>query len=310
MKKWSINIIEDGYFLVNEYQNFRFDKHIARTMLEKIQFPIIILDTEFFNHSHDEGEYEDKLYSEDQKDVVYVIQYSFAKSLKEIAYRDNTKSIKSIYIKRGHNDKTYNFQEQYSKMVTSFLSMCRNKEIKTIICAGASNDIKIINKWINDYKHLFARKSLNMAFYNKEKKELNANFFDIYDILENAFSFSNTTSTGEEFYNANNLPSGKQADNMIALTSCKKFYDWFESINIKAIKNEDEEIRNLCIAAYTFYSTPFEARMNFEVYRNMISVIRKVVVHCYNDVLKILIFLGFIYEFVYLPYEKNSYIKK
>ncbi|QBQ07685.1 hypothetical protein SGLAD_v1c04860 [Spiroplasma gladiatoris] len=310
MKKRTINIVDDGYFLLNEHQNFRFDKNIAKKFLEKIQFPIIILDTEFFNHSHDSGDLKNKLYSDKQKDIVYVIQYSFAKSFKEIAYRDNSKAIKSIFIKRGLNDKTYNFHEQYSRMITSFLSMCRNKEIKTIICAGASNDIKIINQWINDYKHLFARRSLNMAFLNKEKNELNANYFDIYEILENAFSFSNTNAIGEEFYNPKNLPVGKQSDQMIALTSCKKFFDWFESIDNKILKNEDDEIRSLCTMAYSFFSFPNNEKMSYDIYKNMIEVLRKVVVHCYNDVLKILTFLGFVYEFVYLPYSKNTFIKK
>ncbi|AHI52878.1 hypothetical protein [Spiroplasma culicicola] len=311
MNKESIKVIDNGYFLLNEFQNFRFDKNTAKKLLDNIQFPIIVLDTEFFNYSHDNGDFETKLYSEEQKDLVYVIQYSFAKSLKEIANRDNKKAIKSITIRRAYNDNGYNFHAQYKKMITSFLNMCRNKEIKTIVCAGASNDIKIINQWINENKNLFSRKTLNIAFYNKEKKELNANYFDIYDVLENSFSFSNTNKDGSEFYNAKNLPSGKQSQEMIALTSSKKFFDWFDSIdNNKNWKNEDEDIRSLCKTAYTFFAAPKTHKMSFEEYKVMNKAIKKVIDHCYNDVLKVLVFLEFVYEFIALPYNKNSYIKK
>ncbi|QEH61837.1 hypothetical protein SCHIN_v1c06400 [Spiroplasma chinense] len=310
MKRNSINVVDNGFFLLNEHQNFRFDKNIAKKSIDNIQFPIIVLDTEFFNHSHDNGEFEEKLYSENQKDLVYVIQYSFAKSLKEIANRDNRKAIKSITIKRAFNDSTYDFHTQYKKMVVSFLNMCRNKEIRTIVCAGASNDIKIINQWINENKQLFTRKSLKMAFYNKERKELNANYFDIYDILENSYSFSNTTKTGEEFYNANNLPTGKQANDMIALTSSKKFFDWFETIGENNLKDDTDDIRHLCSIAYSFLAAPNSKKVSFEQYNHMNKTIKKVIDHCYNDVLKVLMFLAFTYEFIALPYAKNSYIKK
>ncbi|AGR41146.1 hypothetical protein [Spiroplasma taiwanense] len=310
MKKNSIQIIDDGFFLLNERQNFRFDKNIAKQLLENIQFPIIVLDTEFFNHSHDIGEFDTKLYDEKNKDLVYVIQYSFAKSLKEISNRDNKKAIKSITIKRGYRDYSYDFHSQYSKMIKSFLNMCRNKEIRTIVCAGASNDVKIINQWINDNKSLFTRKQLNMAFYNKEKKELNANYFDIYQILENSFSFSNTRKNGLEFWNKNNLPVGKQNDEMISLTSTKKFFDWFEEINSDIFKAEKEEIYSMCCSAYSFFSRPKKMDMSFEQYKLMNKNIKKVIDHCYNDVLKVLIFLTFIYEFTYQPYNKNSYIQK
>ncbi|WP_146637782.1 hypothetical protein [Spiroplasma clarkii] len=146
-------------------------------------------------------------------------------------------------------------------MIKSFLNMCRNKEIKTIVCAGGVNDIKIINQWINENKKLFARKTLNMAFYNKDTKELNASYFDIYHVLENSFSFSNTCSDGSEFYNANNLPKGKQADDMIALTSSKKFFDWFEGVGSNNIlKSENEEIHDLCKKAYKLYAYPLQKR--------------------------------------------------
>ncbi|WP_338984264.1 hypothetical protein [Spiroplasma endosymbiont of Diplazon laetatorius] len=310
MKRNSIKIIDDGFFLLNENQNFRFDKDASKKILENIQFPIIVLDTEFFNHSHDSGNNDNKLYSDSNKDLVYVIQYSFAKSLKEISNRDNKKAIKSITIKRNFNDKTYDFFDQYSKMIISFLNMCRNKEIRTIVCAGASNDIKIINQWINENKKLFARKTLKMAFYNKESKELNANYFDIYDILEKTFSFSNTTRTGEEFWKRENLPKGKQSDEMIALTGSKKFFDWFEDISHNLLKDEKEDIYTMCCNAYSFFSKSVNAKIDFEEYKSMNKNIKRVIDHCYNDVLKVLEFLSFVYEFTHVPYSKNSYIKK
>lgn len=311
MKKNSISVIGEGYFLVNEHQTFRFDKNVARNEIENIQFPIIVLDTEFINYSHDDGEFDKKLYDEKNKDLVYVIQYSFAKSLKEIANRNNKKAIKSITIKRAHNDQEYDFYDQYSKMIKSFLNMCRNKEIKTIVCAGAANDMKIINQWINENKKLFARKTLNIAFYNKETKELNANYFDIYHVLENSFSFSNTNNNGEEFYNPNNLPRGKQGDDMIALTSSKKFFDWFEEVGTNnLLKSENEEIKDLCRKAYRLYAYPKDKKMSFEEYKVMNKAIKDVIDHCYNDVLRVLIFLEFLYEFTFLSYTKNSYIKK
>ncbi len=310
MKRNLIKYLDDGSFLLNKHQSFWFDKTVARKLLENIQFPIIVLDTEFFNHSHDNGEISEKLYNENDKDLVYVIQYSFAKSLKEISHRDNKKAIKSITIKRAHNDTDYDFHKQYKKMITSFLNMCRNKEIRTIVCAGATNDIKIINKWINDNKHFFTRKTLNLAFYNKEKGELNANYFDIYDILENSMSFTNTNKDGESFWNANYLPIGKQGHDSIALTSSKKFFDWFALISENTLKQENEDIYSMCCSAYNFYSYPVNKKMSFEQYQELNKIIKKVIDHCYNDVLKVLFFLAFVYEFTYLPLSKNSYIKK
>ncbi|WP_339031006.1 hypothetical protein [Spiroplasma endosymbiont of Cantharis nigra] len=310
MKRNSIKIIDEGFFLLNENQNFRFDREGSKKILENIQFPIIVLDTEFFNHSHDNGENEKKLYDDNNKDLVYVIQYSFAKSLKEISNRDNKKAIKSITIKRNFNDKAYDFFDQYSKMIISFLNMCRNKEIRTIVCAGASNDVKIINKWINDNKRLFARKTLKMAFYNKDSKELNANYFDIYDILENTFSFSNTNKLGEEFWKRENLPAGKQSDEMIALTGTKKFFDWFEDINQNIFKDEKDDIYTMCCSAYSFFSRSVNRKMEYEEFKAMNKNIKRVIDHCYNDVLKVLEFLSFVYEFTQVPYAKNTYIKK
>ncbi|AKX34151.1 hypothetical protein SLITO_v1c05000 [Spiroplasma litorale] len=310
MKLNSIQVIDEGYFLVNEHQNFRFDKNIAKSFIEKLEFPIIILDTEFFNNSHDNSDYDKKLYDDKNKDLVYVVQYSFAKSLKEISSRDNKKAIKSISIKRNFNDKSYNFYSQYEKMVVSFLNMCRNKDIKTIVCAGASNDIKIINIWVNNYKKLFSKRPLKMTFLNKEKNETNVNFFDVYDILQNCFSFSNTKSNGEEFWNKNNLPSGKQNDEMISLTSMKKFFGWFDQIVDNIFKTEKHDIYSMCCEAYTFFSYPLDKKISFESYKRMNNTIKKVIDHCYNDVLKILIFFDFIFEFTYNFYDKNKYIKK
>ncbi|ASP28271.1 hypothetical protein SCORR_v1c04990 [Spiroplasma corruscae] len=311
MKLNSIQVIDEGYFLVNESQTFRFDKNIAKSFIEKIEFPIIILDTEFFNNSHDiNNEYEEKLYNENNKDIVYVIQYSFAKSLKEISSRDNKKAIKSISIKRNYNDNSYNFYNQYEKMIISFLNMCRNKDIRTVICAGASNDVKIINLWVNNYRRLFTKKHLKMTFLNKEKNELNVNFFDIYTLLENSLSFSNTKNDGTEFWNKNNLPSGKQHDEMISLTSMKKFFNWFDEIVDDPFKLEKNDIYTMCCETYSFFSYPINKKISFESYKHMNNTLKKVIDHCYNDVLKILIFLDFIFEFTYNSYEKNKFIKK
>ncbi|AKU79746.1 hypothetical protein [Spiroplasma turonicum] len=311
MKLNSIQVIDEGYFLINENQTFRFDKEVAKNYIEKIEFPIIILDTEFFNYSHDiNNEFEEKLYNENNKDLVYVVQYSFAKSLKEISSRDNKKAIKSISIKRSYNDSSYNFYSQYEKMIISFLNMCRNKDIRTIVCAGASNDIKIIKLWVNNNRKLFSKKPLKMTYLNKEKNELNVKNFDVYDILENCFSFSNTKNDGTEFWNKNNLPSGKQNDEMITLTSMKKFFDWFEGNVDNIFKNEKTDIYSMCCETYSFFSYPNTKKISFESYKHMNKTLKKVIDHCYNDVLKILIFLEFIYEFTYNNYFKNKFIKK
>ncbi|SYV96136.1 Uncharacterised protein, partial [Mycoplasma putrefaciens] len=145
--KFNIIISSDKKYFLNNFQYFYIDKKQTLEELKKIKWPAIIVDTEFFNKSHNYDNLEPTLYDENQKDLVYVLQYSLAKNMNEIYYRVNRKAIKSLTIKRNFKDLNYNFFKQYNSLKNSFLNMCINKKIRTIIFAGSANDKKIIELW-------------------------------------------------------------------------------------------------------------------------------------------------------------------
>lgn len=293
MNKYSAILLENDKYSINKNQVFKFDVKKAKQLFKNIKFPVIILDTEFFNSSHDKENQKIKYYESIEKNIVYVLQYSLASSIKEIYNRDNSTSIKSMTIRRNHNDFTYDFEKQYHRLILSFLNMCVNKKIKTIICSGGANDIVIINKWLEKYRYIFSRRKIRLVSLEKPKE---VNSFDVHSILENCYSFSNMDKDGSEFWPQKNLPKGKLDNQMITLTSMKKFFDWFGSKLPIKTKKEDEEIYNLCCKAVKFYSIPNFDNISATDFDKLSKSIKKVIKHCYNDVYKILEFLSVTYH--------------
>ncbi|ATZ20877.1 hypothetical protein [Mesoplasma coleopterae] len=281
--------IKNNSVKLNKYQSIHFNFEGLQNKLKEIKFPVLILDTEFFNRSHDFDNIEPKLYGEKEKDIVYLMNYSFAKSFNEIQSRNNHKSINSLSIKRKVNDDKYDFKSQYQSMIKSFINMCINKNIRTIIFAGQDNDKKIIEQWINTYKALFKNKKTDLFIFNKDTKKYRLNSFDIYDALEQNLSFANYLKDGTKFYNEQNLKKGDIEDS-IKIRSLKKFFDYTEELHSKYNFKEDN-ITFLCSRALKLFSLEKVSQSEHDKLSKSLKEARS---HCYDDVLKILVLIKFL----------------
>lgn len=305
MKSNYITLKEDKYYL-NEHQYFYINKEEIKKGLKDIKFPAIIMDTEFFNKSHDRSGIKHPLYNEKNKDLVYVLQYSFAKNFKEIYERKNIKAIKSMTIKHIYKDEKYNFYEQYNAMVKSFLNMCISKNIKTLVFAGGANDVKIMKTWINNNKKILNNKKSDLFILNPENKEYDVNSFDIYSVMEKAFSVSNYNADGSEFYKKDLLKKGNVGLDTIQLPSLKKFFDWMGPAYTDGKFDEEEDIYDLCVKSCNFYSNK---SMHYKDFLLWNAAVKKSKMHCYNDVLKLLYLIKFMYAFINFTNEENNYLK-
>ncbi|PPE04543.1 hypothetical protein EELLY_v1c02230 [Entomoplasma ellychniae] len=293
--------IDGQKVILNNKQSIFFDTNSIQKNISEIKFPVLIVDTEFFNRSHDWEKTEPHLYDEQNKDQVYLINYSFAKSFKEIEIRNNFKSINNLSIKRKPNDLNYDFKKQHDSMFASFMSMCFNKNIKTVIFAGQDNDKKILENWINSHKSLFHNRKSDLFILNKETNTYKLNSFDIYDLLEQTLSFTNFDSEGNKFYNENNLKNG-QKEQTIALRSLKKFFNYTRKLHTN-VDFEEEDITFLCTKALKFYSLK---ELDEKQHAYLSKFIKDVKKHCYNDVLKILLLIKFINYIYWKIVEKKD----
>ncbi|KNG79648.1 hypothetical protein [Mycoplasma sp. HU2014] len=301
----SITSNKDKYF-INDFQYFYINKKEVSNELKKIKWPAIIVDTEFFNRSHNTDNITPTLYDEQQKDLVYILQYSFAKNMNEIYYRVNRKAIKSLAIKRKHNDPNYNFTKQYNSLKNSFLNMCISKKIRTIIFAGSANDKKIIELWINQNKVILKNKKSDLFILDSQTKQYTVNSFDIYKVLQK-LSFSNADENNNEFYNPKNLNKGLIGDDTIQLPSLRKFFDYTKQIFSDKGLNDEDDIYDLCCNALKLFSLKDIDVDHFKNYTRKVSLAKT---HCFNDVLKILYMIDFLYAFSKFSDNKNKYIKK
>ncbi|ATZ17343.1 hypothetical protein ELUMI_v1c06210 [Williamsoniiplasma luminosum] len=304
MKLKKIEKVTENEFKINDHQGFFLDKEELVKNLNSIKLPIIILDTEFFNRSHDKTDMKNPLYNKKNKSLVYIIQYSFAKNFKEISLRNNHQAIKSMTIKRKHNDKKYDFYTQYNHMVKSFLNMLIAKKIKTIVLAGSSNDKEIFNSWINENKALLKNKKSSLFIKDPITGLYSVNTLDVYDILGKSMSFVNKKENGEEFYDPAKLKKGSLGMETIQIPSLKKFFEYFVEVFNSSKLEDHDDIYGLSMSALKFLSLPEPNQLDFLQWN---KDVKKAKVHCYNDVLKMLYLLDFWYEFGYS--KNNKYLK-
>ncbi|WP_041361964.1 hypothetical protein [Mycoplasma mycoides] len=299
-------IVENEKYYLNKYQYFYINKKEITKILNQINWPAIIVDTEFFNKSHNKEEIQPTLYNDTQKDLVYILQYSFAKNLEEIYNRINRKAIKSLAIKRNYNDKTYDFFKQYNLLKKSFINMCINKKIKTIIFAGQSNDKKIIESWVNENKNLLKNKKSDLFILDKTTNEYKINSLDIYQVL-NHLSFVNLDNQNQQFYNPKNIQKGWIGENTITIPSLRKFIDYAKDIFNDSNLNDTEDIYLSCCNALKLFSLD---KINIDEFEVLNKSVKLAKTHCFNDVLKILYLIDFIYAFSKFKNTNNKYIKK
>lgn len=287
---------EGDHYKLNKYQKFYVDQNLVKEHLLKIiKFPVVIMDTEFFNRSHDKGNFDNQLYSEAEPSLIYTLSFSFAQSYMDLLQRKNKKTISTLYVRRRYEQKHFDFKKAMDKMLTSFVNTCLTKEIKTLVFAGQSNDVRILERWINQHPTLLNNKTTELFFRAKTTQKIEINTFDIYKTLENGFSFTNFNQTGTEFYNQKNLKPGKMGEKTVQLPGLAKFFDYFASYYQGNFLTEKTNIYQLCISALEFYTTPeFTDVEQFNSYNEKIREVRR---HCQNDVLKLLYLINFIYVY-------------
>lgn len=293
---------EGDHYKLNKYQKFYVDQKLVKEHLLKIiKFPVVVMDTEFFNRSHDKGNFDTQLYNEAEPSLIYTLSFSFAQSYMDLLQRKNKKAISTLYVRRRYEQKHFNFKKTMDKMLTSFVNTCLTKEIKTLVFAGQSNDVRILERWINQHPTLLNNKTTELFFRSKATQKIEINTFDIYKTLENGFSFTNFNQTGIEFYNQKNLKPGKMGEKTVQLPGLAKFFDYFDSYYQGNFLAEKTNIYQLCISALEFYTIPkFADVEQFNSYNEKIREVRR---HCQNDVLKLLYLINFIYVY---GVNKNS----
>lgn len=304
MKHQAIKVKDNKYYL-NQFQWFMVQKDDLKKRLSEIQFPAIVLDTEFFNQSHNQTNLPDPLYNEKNPSLVYVLQYSFVNSLKEIFLRSNRRAIKSLTIKRKFNDPKYDFNQQYEGLIRSFIQMCINKKIQTIIVSGASNDKTILQNWVNNHQTWLKNKSTGV-FQKNGNGNYELQIFDIYDVLEKTMAFSNFKSDGSVFSEPKHLKKGNFGENTIQIPSLKRFFDYFAQLYQTERFEDNADIYKLCVGALRFYSLKTMSYKDFLKYNEQVKQAK---FHCFNDVLKTLYMLKFWYSLLAFPDDKNKYLK-
>jgi hypothetical protein len=135
----------DEKFFLNKDQYFIFEKEKVKKSLSEIAFPIIMMDTEFFNKSHDVKNIKPSLYDQETPNLIYNLSFSIANSYRDLLNRNNEKSITVLTVKKRFEDKNFDFKKQMDKMLTRFFNLAIKRKVKTLIFAGKSNDELILN---------------------------------------------------------------------------------------------------------------------------------------------------------------------
>lgn len=306
--KENIIVKKNNLFYLNQYQWFALDDKRLKQNLNKLKFPIMILDLEFFNQSHDLNKIEPKLYGDDpnNKSVVYILSYAIITSLKELTVVSYEKEIKELRIRRRLNDDQYNFKIQYDRMIKSFFNIILKNDVETILVAGKSNDKAILEQWVNEYRFLFKNKKVKVLETDK-KQQCKLKIQDVYDTLSSCMAFSNYKSDGSAFYNSNYLKKGFIKNDTIQIPSLKKFFKYMNGLYDDISFEDNDNICLLCASALEFFSSK---QIEVARYHKLNQDVLKSLKHCQNDVYKILEILNFWYYFSLINQQKNKYLKQ
>ncbi|ADR24405.1 conserved domain protein [Mycoplasma leachii PG50] len=69
-------IVENEKYYLNKYQYFYINKKEITKILKQISWPAIIVDTEFFNKSHNKEELQPTLYNDNEKDCKFGLYFT------------------------------------------------------------------------------------------------------------------------------------------------------------------------------------------------------------------------------------------
>jgi len=295
---------EDKYY-INKNQFFLFDKPYVKKQLAKLPFPMIIMDTEFFNKSHNTSKIPVTLYDEETPDLIYTLSFSIVKSYKDLLKRNNENSITTYSIKKRMTDKNFDFKKAMNKVLTKFFDLTIKQKINCLVFGGKANDEKILNRWINQNKAILNNKVSKLFIKDNDSIKINA--FDIYPILEHGISVNNAIDHEKKYDEKDNLKKGLIGENTVQIPSLKRFFDYIKLFpNIESLK-ENDQIYRLCVDVLKLFTLNLTDPKKYRIYNNSL---KKAITHCKNDVIKLLYLILFLYCFAYLEETSNPFVKQ
>jgi len=307
MTEFKKAIYNDDKYYINKNQFFLFDEGYVKKKLSQLPFPMIIMDTEFFNKSHNTSKIPTALYDEKTPDLIYTLSFSIVKSYKELLKRNNENSITTYSIKKRMTDKDFDFQKEMNKILTKFFNLAIKQKINCLVFGGKANDEKILNRWINQHKAILNNKVSKLFIKNKDDDSIKINAFDIYPILEHGISVNNAIDHEKKYDEKDNLKKGLIGENTVQIPSLKRFFDYIKLFpNIESLK-EDDQIYRLCVDVLKLFTLNLQDQNKFRKYNNSL---KKAIKHCKNDVTKLLYLVLFLYCFAYLDQANNPFVKQ
>ncbi|ATZ16354.1 hypothetical protein JN01_0605 [Entomoplasma freundtii] len=274
-------------YYLNEFQWFVMKPEGLAQDLAQIKYPALILDTEFFNQSHQIDANLTPLYNEKNKSIVYVLDYALIKTKKDLTLLNKDKLIKNFRLRRRLNDENYDFQKQYTQLIHNFCHLLVKNQVATIIVAGASNDRPILENWIKQCTSYFNRRSAPVILQPEPKLFM----LDVYNSLENNMAFANFKADGSVFWEPKNLKPGFYGPETRQLPSLKKFFEYMSQSYPKFGFEDNADIYRLSQNALTFFTVPNFA--NEKTYHYLNRSVREAEHHCFNDVYKLWELLSF-----------------
>lgn len=265
--------IHEARYDLNSHQWIIIKKEVIQDTFRKLKFPLIFLDLEFFNRSHQIKQFNDCCCDlADGQSYVYLLQFAIYRNFKQLIKSDPQNTIKELKLERKRPDSQYSFNDSYQLLVNDFISLFIKNKIKTIVLAGASNDEQIINSWFQKYQE-------------QKNKIIKPEFWDIYPTLEQTMSFANLTAEGEIFWAPNNLKKGFSGDNSLSLPSLKKFFNYMTTVFPNFAYNDDADIYHLSREILAFFC---QRSLSTLQYNRGMKAFREAQKHCFNDVYKLI----------------------
>lgn len=265
--------VQEVRYDLNSHQWIIIKKEIIQDTFRKLKFPLMFLDLEFFNRSHQTRQFNDYCCDlGDGQSYVYLLQFAIYRNFKELMKSDPKNTIKTLTLERKRFGDHYSFTNNYQLLISDFINLLLDNKIRTIVLAGASNDEQIINSWFKEYR-------------NSKNKLIKPEFWDIYPTLEQTMSFANFTAKGEIFWTPNNLKRGFSGDNSLSLPSLKKFFNYMTTVFPNFAYNDDADIYRLSREILEFFC---RSRLTTLQYNKGIKAFREAQKHCFNDVYKLI----------------------
>jgi len=295
----------EGKYYLNEEQFFMVDREKIKKEMGEWSFPMLIMDTEFFNKSHDKFKIRPSAYTRKNPDIIYTLSFSIAQSYKDLLDRNNDRSVTSYSIHRRNSDKNFDAQKQMDKLLTKFFNMAFHKNIKSLVFAGKANDQIILNNWINQHTTVLNNKVTELFTKDPTTKKWAVKALDAYDVLKDGFSVSNTLQGNLQYDADNNLKNGSIGENTKQIPGLRRFYEYVTLFpNIEQLDEEDN-IYDLCVDVLRLFSLPYKKNKMINQDQHSLKLAIR---HCRNDVVKLLYLIYFLHCFGNMDDKSNPFV--